>query len=112
MTRDAVEPESYRWEGRDLAMIHRAILQEVFLEGGRCRMKPSPLLLRPLLACFPSPGEWMMMSVEQLVECLAGETKVLGENLSRCRFRPPQIPHDLTWARACAAALRNRQLTT
>jgi hypothetical protein len=28
----------------------------------------------------------MMMSVEQSVECLAGETEVLGENLSQCRF--------------------------
>jgi hypothetical protein len=28
----------------------------------------------------------MMMSVEQSVECLAGETEVLGENLPQCRF--------------------------
>jgi hypothetical protein len=28
----------------------------------------------------------MMMSVEQLVECLAGETKVLRENLPQCCF--------------------------
>jgi hypothetical protein len=27
-----------------------------------------------------------MMSVEQPVECLAGETEVLGENLLQCRF--------------------------
>jgi hypothetical protein len=48
----------------------------------------SPLLLRPLLAYCTSPGElWMMtMSVEQSVECLAGETEVLGENLPQCRF--------------------------
>jgi hypothetical protein len=28
----------------------------------------------------------MMMSVDQLVECLAGETEVLIENLPHCRF--------------------------
>jgi hypothetical protein len=28
----------------------------------------------------------MMMSVEQSVEWLAGETEVLGENLPQCRF--------------------------
>jgi hypothetical protein len=28
----------------------------------------------------------MMMSVEQSVECLAGETEVLGENLPQCSF--------------------------
>jgi hypothetical protein len=27
-----------------------------------------------------------MMSVEQSVECLAGETEVLGENLAQFRF--------------------------
>jgi hypothetical protein len=27
-----------------------------------------------------------MMSVEQSVECLAGETEVLAENLLHCRF--------------------------
>jgi hypothetical protein len=28
----------------------------------------------------------MMMSVEQSVECLTGETKVLGETLLQCHF--------------------------
>jgi hypothetical protein len=28
----------------------------------------------------------MMMSVEQSVECLTGETKALRENLPQCRF--------------------------
>jgi hypothetical protein len=27
-----------------------------------------------------------MMSLEQSVECVAGETEVLGENLSQCHF--------------------------
>jgi hypothetical protein len=34
---------------------------------------------------------WMLMSVEQCVECLAGGTEVLWESLPLC---PPQIPHD------------------
>jgi hypothetical protein len=29
---------------------------------------------------------WIMMSVEQSVECLAEETEILGENLPQCRF--------------------------
>jgi hypothetical protein len=45
-------------------------------------MEPSPLLLRPILAYCTHPGWWMMMmSVEQSVECLAGEIVILGENL-------------------------------
>jgi hypothetical protein len=28
----------------------------------------------------------MVMNVEQLAECLAGETEVLRENLLQCRF--------------------------
>jgi hypothetical protein len=35
------------------------------------------------------------MMMEKLVECLAGETEVLGENLSRCRFFHHK-PHMLT----------------
>jgi hypothetical protein len=39
------------------------------------------------LAYCTSPRWWMiMMSVEQSVEWLAGETEVLGENLPQCRF--------------------------
>jgi hypothetical protein len=43
----------------------------------------SPLFLRSLLAYWTSPGWWMMDDddVEQSVECSAGETEVLGENL-------------------------------
>jgi hypothetical protein len=46
----------------------------------------------------------MMMIVKQSVECLAGETAVLGENMPLC---PPQIPHDLTRA----AEVGSRRLT-
>jgi hypothetical protein len=38
------------------------------------------------LAYCTSPEWWMMMSVEQSVEWMAGETEVLGENLPPCRF--------------------------
>jgi hypothetical protein len=45
----------------------------------------------------------MMVIVEQLVECeLTVGTEVLEEKLPHC---PPQIPHDLTWARTRAAAV-------
>jgi hypothetical protein len=48
-----------------------------------------------------------MMSVEQSVEWeLAGETEVLGDNLSQCRF-----VHHMTWARTRAAAVGSRRLT-
>jgi hypothetical protein len=44
-------------------------------------------ILSPLLAYCTRPGWWwLMMSVEQSVECLAEETEVLGENLPQCRF--------------------------
>jgi hypothetical protein len=38
------------------------------------------------LAYCTSPGWWMMMSVQQSVEWLAGETEVFGGNLPHCRF--------------------------
>jgi hypothetical protein len=34
----------------------------------------------------------MIMMIEKLVEWLAGETEVLGENLLHCRFCAPQTP--------------------
>jgi hypothetical protein len=42
---------------------------------------------------------------------MAGETEVLGENLSQC-YCPPQIPHILTWDRSQAATVGSRPLTT
>jgi hypothetical protein len=47
------------------------------------------------LAYCTSPGQQMMMSVEQSVEWLAGETEVLRENPPSASF-PSQIPHDWT----------------
>jgi hypothetical protein len=46
----------------------------------------SPILLMPLLAYFTNLGWWILMRVEQPVECLAGETAVLGDNLPQFRF--------------------------
>jgi hypothetical protein len=49
-------------------------------------VEPSPPLLRPLLGYCTSGGWWMFMTVEQSVECLAGQTEILGENLPQCLF--------------------------
>jgi hypothetical protein len=43
------------------------------------------------LLCQPR----VIMMMEKLVECLAGETEVLGENLPQCRFvhsKPQMLP--------------------
>jgi hypothetical protein len=40
--------------------------------------------LRPLIGLLCQPR--VIMMTEKLVEWLAGETEVLGENLSQCRF--------------------------
>jgi hypothetical protein len=37
----------------------------------------------------------MMMSMEQLMECLVGETKLLGEKTAPVPLHPPQISHDV-----------------
>jgi hypothetical protein len=42
---------------------------------------------------------------------LLGETEVLGENLPKCHFFPPQFPHDLTWDRTRAVVVGSRRLT-
>jgi hypothetical protein len=45
-----------------------------------------------------------MMNVEQSVEWeLVGETEVLEEKPAPVPLCPPQIPHDMTWARTQAA---------
>jgi hypothetical protein len=48
--------------------------------------------LRPPIGLLCQPRVIMMM--EKLVEWLAGETEVLGENLPQCRFVPHK-PHML-----------------
>jgi hypothetical protein len=45
---------------------------------------PSPLILGPLAGLL---HQTRIMIVEQSVECLAGETEVLGENLPQFRSR-------------------------
>jgi hypothetical protein len=44
-----------------------------------CGVEPNPLLLRPLLGYFASPGL-------QSVDCLPGETEVLGEKMPQSLF--------------------------
>jgi hypothetical protein len=49
--------------------------------------------LRPLIGLLCQPQVITMM--EKLVEWLAGDTEVLGENLSQCRFvhhKPQMLP--------------------
>jgi hypothetical protein len=41
------------------------------------------------LLCRPR----VIMMIEKLVECLAGETEILGENLLPVPLCPPQTPH-------------------
>jgi hypothetical protein len=50
--------------------------------------------LRPLIGLLCQPRVVIMM-MEKLVEWLAGETEVLGENLPQCRFvhhKPHMVP--------------------
>jgi hypothetical protein len=51
-------------------------------------VEPSPVLLGPLLAYCTAPDDgWLtMMSAEQSMEWLAGETEVFGENMPQCLF--------------------------
>jgi hypothetical protein len=75
------------------------IISKNALWGGGGGVEPGELLRGPKFCLLNQPR--VMMSVEQSVECLAGENEVLGENLSQCS--PPQILHDLTLARTTAA---------
>jgi hypothetical protein len=54
-----------------------------------------------------SPGWWMMMSVEQSVEWLAGEIEVLGENVPDFHF----VHHKSRISRTRAASMGSRRLT-
>jgi hypothetical protein len=73
-------------------------------------MQLSPLLLRPLLAYFTSSERWIMVSVEQLVECLSRNRSIRRKH-APVLLCPPQIPHDLTRDRTRAVAMGNQQLT-
>jgi hypothetical protein len=61
--------------------------------------------LRPLISLLCPPRVIIIM--EKLVEWLAGETEVLGENLPLC---PPQTPHAAR-TRTRAAAVGSQRLT-
>jgi hypothetical protein len=55
-------------------------------------------------------GWQIMVSMEQSVEWVTGETGVLGENLPVVRLCSPQILQYLTWVRT-PAVVENRRLT-
>jgi hypothetical protein len=49
--------------------------------------------LRPLIGLLSQPR--VIMMIEKLVQWLAGETEVVGENLPQCRFvhhKPHMLP--------------------
>jgi hypothetical protein len=64
--------------------------------------------LRPLLGLLCQPRVIMIM--DKLVEWLAGETEVLGENLPQCRFVHHK-PHMPARSRTRAAAVGSQRLT-
>jgi hypothetical protein len=43
---------------------------------------------------------------------IGGGNRIIRRKPAPVSFCPPQIPHDLTWARTTVAALGNRQLTS
>jgi hypothetical protein len=55
------------------------------VSSGGVRLSPLGTSATIWLICT-SHGRWLTMSVKQQVECLVGETVVLGENLSQCDF--------------------------
>jgi hypothetical protein len=63
--------------------------------------------LRPLIGLLCQPRVIMMM--EKLVEWLAGETEVLGENLPQYRFVHHK-PHMFSRVRTRAAAVGSQRL--
>jgi hypothetical protein len=64
--------------------------------------------LRPLIGLLRQPRVIMMM--EKLVEWLAGETEVLGENLPPLPLCPPQT-QNAARTRTRAAAVGSQRLT-
>jgi hypothetical protein len=75
-----------------------------------CSETESTSYVSHYLAYCTSPRCWMM-SVEQLVDWMAGETKSTGRKSAPLPLYSPQIPHDPTWARTRARAGGSQQLT-
>jgi hypothetical protein len=63
--------------------------------------------LRPLIGLLCQPRVFMMV---KLVEWLAGEIEVLGENLPQCRFCSPKTTHAAR-TRTRVAAVGSQRLT-
>jgi hypothetical protein len=80
-----------------------SVLNEIGIVGGGVQLGPLGTAAINGLLCQPR----VIMMMEKLVEWLAGETEVLGENLSLC---PPQTPHAAR-TRTRAAAVGSQRLT-
>jgi hypothetical protein len=67
------------------------------------------LALRPPVGLLCQPRVIMML--EKLVECLAGETTVLGGNLPQCRFVHHKPQHSSALTRTRASEMGSQRLT-
>jgi hypothetical protein len=63
------------------------------------------------MSYYVSLQPWVIMMMQKLVERLAGETEVLGENLPQCRFvhhKPHMFCPDVNPGRRGGKAVTNR----
>jgi hypothetical protein len=64
--------------------------------GGEVQLGPLGTAATNGLLC----QSWVIMIMEKLVEWLAGETEILGENVPQCRFvhnKPHMLPGREPW---------------